>query len=73
MIIYLYSIAIQLLDAIIDHKKIVKSHIPAANIPMKLEVPVEQSINTTANELKVHLKCGRPIGVNDKSSWKRKA
>jgi hypothetical protein len=47
-IIYLQSIANQLPDAFIDNKKIIKSHIPAANTPAKIEVPVGQLINTTA-------------------------
>ena len=49
-----------------------KSHIPIANIPAWIEVPVGQSINTAANELKPHLKRGRPIGVKDKILQKRK-
>lgn len=39
-IIHLQSIANQLSDAFIDNKKIVKSHIPAANILAKIEVLV---------------------------------
>jgi hypothetical protein len=41
-IIQLQSIANQLPDAFIDNKKIIKSHIPAANTPVKIEVPVGQ-------------------------------
>jgi hypothetical protein len=62
-----------LLDAFIDNKKIVKSHIPAANTSVKTEVPIGQSINTVANESKACLKHGKPIGVKDKILWKRKA
>ena len=36
------------------------------------EVPVGQSVNTTANESKTHLKRGRPVGVKDKIPQKRK-
>jgi hypothetical protein len=68
----LQSIANQLPDAFTDNKKIVKSHIPAANTPTKIEVHVGQSINTATNESKAHLKHGRPIGVNDKIPRKRK-
>ena len=50
----------------------VKSHIPAANTPAQIEVPVGQSVNTVANESKPHLKHGRPIGVKDKIPRKRK-
>jgi hypothetical protein len=69
----LQSIANQLPDAFTDNKKIVKSYIPAANTPVKIEVPVGQSINTAANESKARLKRGRPIGVKDKIPRKRKA
>jgi hypothetical protein len=72
-IIHLQSIANQLPDAFTDNKKIVKSHIPAANTPAKIEVPVGQSINIAANESKVRLKHGRPIGAKDKIPRKRKA
>jgi len=69
----LQSIANQLLDAFIDNKKIIKSHIPVANTQAKIEVPVGQLINTAANESKVRLKHGRPIGAKDKILQKRKA
>ena len=62
----------QLPGVFTDNKKIVKSHIPTANIPARIEVPVGQSINTAANELEPHLKRGRPIGVKDKILQKRK-
>ncbi|XP_023895540.1 uncharacterized protein LOC112007428 [Quercus suber] len=65
-IIHLQGIANQLPDVFTDNKKIVKSHIPAANTPARIEVPVGQSVNTLANESKPHLKRGRPIGVKDK-------
>ena len=66
------GIANQLPDVFIDNKKIVKSHIPAVNTPVRIEVLVGQSVNTTANESKPHLKRGRPIGVKDKIPQKRK-
>jgi hypothetical protein len=69
----LQSIANQLPDAFTDNKKIIKSHIPAANTPTKIEVPVGQSINIAANEPKARLKRGRPIGAKDKIPRKRKA
>ena len=49
-----------------------KSHIPAANTPAQIEVPVEQSINTTTNESKPHLKHERPADAKDKIPQKRK-
>ena len=72
-IIHLHSIANQLPNVFIDNKKIVKSYIPTVNTPVKIEGPVGQSINTTANESNACLKCGRLIDANDKISWKRKA
>jgi len=59
-------------DAFIDNKKIVKSHIPTTNTPVKIEVHVGQSINTAANESRAHLKHKRPIDANDKIPRKRK-
>ena len=62
----------QLPDAFTNNKKIVKSHIPATNSLTWVEVPVGQSVNTTANESKPHLMRGRPIDVKDKIPQKRK-
>ena len=62
----------QLPDVFTDSKKIVKSHIPAANIPARIEVPEGKLINITANESKAHLKQGRPIGAKDKIPGRRK-
>ena len=71
-IIHLQRIANQLPDVFTNNKKIVKSHISAANTPAWIEVPVGQSVNTAANESKPHLKRGRPISVKDKIPRKRK-
>ena len=71
-IIYLQSIANQLPDVFIDNKKIVKSHIPAANTLAMIEVPVGQSINKATNESKPCLKRGRPVRAKDKIPRKRK-
>ena len=49
-----------------------KSHIPIANTPAWIEVPVGQPVNTAANESKPHLKRGRPIGVKNKIPQKKK-
>ena len=40
MIIHLKNLANQLPDAFIDTKKVTKSHIPAANTPARIDVPV---------------------------------
>ena len=71
-IIHLQGIANQLPDVFTNNKKIVKSHIPTANTPTLIKVPIGQSINTIANESKPHLKHGRPVGVKDKIHQKRK-
>ena len=66
------GIANQLLNVLTDNKKIVKSHILGANTLARIEVPVGQSVNTAANELKPHLKRGRLVDVKDKILRKRK-
>ena len=68
-IIHLQNLANQLPNAFTDAKKVTKSHVPAANAPIKIDVPVGQSI---ANESKARLKRGRPIGSRDKNPRKRK-
>jgi hypothetical protein len=65
-IIHLQGIANQLPDVFTDSKKIVKSHIPAANNPARIELPEGQLINIAANESKTRLKRGRPVGAKDK-------
>ena len=50
-----------------------KSHIAAANTPAQIDVPVGQSRSIVgANESKVRLKRGRPVGANDIVPQKRK-
>ncbi len=49
-----------------------KSHIPATNIPARIEVPDGKLINITENESKARLKRGRPISVKDKIPQKKK-
>ena len=66
-IIHLQRLANQLPDAFIDSKKVIKSHVPAANAPIKVDVPVGQS-----NEIMTRMKRGRLIGFKDKNSQKRK-
>ena len=67
-IIHLQNLANQLPDAFIDTKKVTKSHIPAANTPARIDVPVGQ----LTNEFKIRLKRGRPVGSNDVTPRKRK-
>ena len=67
-IIHLQNIANQLQVAFIDTKKVTKSHISAANTPTQIDVPKGQ----LANESKIRLKRGRPIGSKDITPQKRK-
>ncbi|KAF3680282.1 hypothetical protein FXO38_02380 [Capsicum annuum] len=70
-IIHLQNIANQLPDAFTDLSRITKSQIPAANAPIRVDVPIGQLSN--ANESKPHLKRGRPIGSKDKNPKKIRA
>ena len=67
-IIHLQNMANQLADAFIDTKKVIKSHIPATNTLVRIEV-IEGQL---ANEYKIRLKCGRPIGSKDITPRKRR-
>jgi len=69
-IIHLQGLANQLPDAFTDPKRVTKSHIPAANAPMKISVPEGQP--QVGNESKPRLKRGRPIGSKDKNPRKKK-
>ena len=67
-IIHLQNLASQLLYAFTDPKRVTKSHIPAANTPIRIVVPEGQLI--TANEIKGQLKRGRPVGSKDTNPHK---
>ncbi|XP_021839106.1 uncharacterized protein [Spinacia oleracea] len=69
-IIHLQSLANQLLDEFTDPNRVTKSHIPALNAPIKIDIPAGQY--QTASESTARLKSGRPIGSKDKNPWKRK-
>ena len=56
-IIHFQNLVNQLPNAFIDTKKVIKSHIPAANTPARIDVIVGQ----LTNESKIHLKCGKFI------------
>ena len=62
-IIHLQNLASQLPDAFTDPKRVTKSHIPAANAPIRIVVPKGQLITT--NKIKGQLKRGRPVGSKD--------
>ena len=53
-----------------DVKGVIKSHIPTANAPERVVVPINDEKPV---ELETRQRCGRPIGAKDKNPWKRKA
>ena len=67
-IIHFQNLANQLLDVFIDTKKVTKSHILAANTPVRIDVPIRQ----LTNKSKIRLKRDRTIGSNDVTPWKRR-
>ena len=67
MIIHLKNLANQLPDAFVDTKKVTKSHIPAANVPARVDITEGQK----AYESKTRSKRGRPIGSKDITPPKR--
>ncbi|KAK4409472.1 Retrovirus-related Pol polyprotein from transposon TNT 1-94 [Sesamum angolense] len=71
-IIHLQSVANRLPDAFIDTKKVTKSHIPAENVPTRLEVPKATLTQTKASESQIRWKRGRPLGSKNANSRKRK-
>ena len=60
-IIHLQNLANQLPDAFIDTKKVTKSHISAANTPVRIDVLIGQ----LTIESKIRLKLGRLVGSKD--------
>ena len=60
-------------DVFIDSTKVTKSHIPAANIPMRIEIPTGKLQSSMINEPKPRLKRERPIGSKDTIPRKRKS
>ena len=60
-------------DAFIDSTKVTKSHIPAANISARMEIPIGKLQSSMTNEPKPRLKCGKPIGSKDTIPRKRKS
>ena len=52
-------------DAFIDSTKVTKSHILAANIPTRIEIPMGKLKYSVANEPKPQLKRERPIDSKD--------
>ncbi|CAA7024739.1 unnamed protein product [Microthlaspi erraticum] len=69
-IIHLQNLANQLPEAFADPKRVTKSHIPAENAPIRINV--SEGHNQIATESKARQKRGRPIGSKDKNPRKRK-
>ena len=59
-------------DAFTDLKRSTKSHIPAKNVPIRIDVPKWLSTCVIANEYKARLKRDRPLGSKDQNPIKRK-
>ena len=59
-------------DAVTNLKRITKSHIPAENVPIRIDVPKVPSTSVIANESKAHLKRGRPLGSKDQNPRKER-
>ena len=55
---------------LLTQKRVTKSHIPAANAPIRIDIPVGQS--NIPNESQTRLKRGRLVGSNDKNPRVRK-
>ena len=70
-IIHLQSVANQLPDAFTNIQRVTKSHIPAVNAPVRIDVPKGQT--SIANESTTQMKRGRPVGSKDKNPRKRKS
>jgi hypothetical protein len=60
----LQRIANELLDAFTDTKRVTKSHIPALNAPIRIDI--------TPAEVTIQRKRERPIGSKDKNPQNRK-
>ena len=59
-------------DAFNDVANVTKSHVPAMNVPARINISVEQSQNIAAKESAIRQKRGRPIGSKDSASRKMK-
>ena len=60
-------------DAFINSTKVTKSHILAANIPARIEIPMGKLKYSVANEPKPQLKRERPVGSKDTIPRKMKS
>ncbi|RDX76925.1 hypothetical protein CR513_43037, partial [Mucuna pruriens] len=69
-VIHLRSLVNQSPNAFLDPKRVTKSHIPVANAPIRIDVPVGQS--NIANESQARMKHGRLIDSKYKNTRVRK-
>ncbi|CAM8910135.1 unnamed protein product [Rhodiola kirilowii] len=69
-ILHLQEIANRLPDAFTDTKRVTKSHIPAVNAPVQIEIPREKSENKVNHEITTRPKRGRPHGSKNKNPRK---
>ena len=60
-----------MLNTFTDLKMSTKSHIPAENVPIRIDVSKGPSTSIIANESKVRLKRGRPLGYKDRNPRKK--
>ncbi|KAM0990114.1 hypothetical protein ACFX2C_008676 [Malus domestica] len=72
MIVHLQGIANQMPDAFNDASKVIKSHIPAAKAPARIDVHVGQNKMAVNDSSNACLKRGRPPGSKDSAPRKRK-
>ena len=70
-IIHLQNTANKMPDAFTDLKWITKSHIPAVNVPIRINVPKGPCTSVIASESQIRLKRGRPLGSKDKNPRKK--
>ena len=68
-IVHLQNLANQLPDSFTDLKRVTKSHVPAVNVPTRIEI---SKLNDVASTSKAHLKRGLPMGSKDKIPEKEK-
>ena len=71
-IVHLQGIANQMPDAFNNASEVTKSHIPAANTPARIDVPVGQNKVAANDSSGARLKRGRPPGSKDSALRKRK-
>ncbi|KAL2231249.1 UNVERIFIED_CONTAM: hypothetical protein Sindi_1719300, partial [Sesamum indicum] len=71
-IIHLQSVANKLPDAFIDIKRVTKSHIPAKNVPARLEIPEAILTQSKISESQIRRKRGGPLGSKDANPRNKK-